>query len=230
MYSVSSGSFSIDLFRPIAKKDQIGNHYSAIRTAYEVPCPQQALPDTVGTPALSVSGLLIVASLYFSCSGPPWGPRGIQVVYPVIVTPTTTGALQTGDAKPDSEVSFYGRAHPSIRLPLPTEHPTMPGNSAYARAGVLVSQMTTEEKENVIHGWPGLCVGNTGALSLYFTGGPVGIRGQELVSPFRGHNPSPGQPGTRSSCIGTVGPRATSTTPRASTWTLGPVAGPVGRN
>lgn len=61
----------------------------------------------------------------------------------------------------------------------------MPGNSAYARAGVLVSQMTTEEKENVIHGWPGLCVGNTGALSLYFTGGPVGIRGQELVSPFR---------------------------------------------
>jgi len=50
--------------------------------------------------------------------------------------------------------------------------------------------MTTDELVNLTRGWPGPCVGNTGAVprlgipSLCFYDGPDGIRGQEFVSAF----------------------------------------------
>lgn len=50
--------------------------------------------------------------------------------------------------------------------------------------------MTVEEKVNLTRGFPGTCVGNTGAVprlgvpSLCFADGPDGIRGQEFVSAF----------------------------------------------
>ncbi|OIW24701.1 glycosyl hydrolase family 3 N terminal domain-containing protein [Coniochaeta ligniaria NRRL 30616] len=90
----------------------------------------------------------------------------------------------------DSETPFYGRSPPVYPSPLANGTSSSAWTAAYARAKALVAQMTTEEKANVTHGWPGICVGNTGAVprlelpSLCFADGPDGIRGQEFVSAF----------------------------------------------
>jgi len=50
--------------------------------------------------------------------------------------------------------------------------------------------MTVEEKVNITHGWPGMCVGNSGAVprlgvpALCLSDAPDGVRGQEFVSAF----------------------------------------------
>ncbi|KAH8903664.1 beta-glucosidase 1 [Coniochaeta sp. PMI_546] len=87
-------------------------------------------------------------------------------------------------------IPFYGRSPPVYPSPVANGTSSGAWAAAYARARALVAQMTTEEKVNVTHGWPGTCVGNTGAVprlqlpSLCFADGPDGIRGQEFVSAF----------------------------------------------
>ena len=54
----------------------------------------------------------------------------------------------------------------------------------------MLAQLTLEEKVNVTHGFPGTCVGNSGAVSrlgwdpLCLSDAPDGIRGQEFTSAF----------------------------------------------
>ncbi|EJT78053.1 hypothetical protein GGTG_03156 [Gaeumannomyces tritici R3-111a-1] len=93
-------------------------------------------------------------------------------------------------AEKPSEVPYYGRS--------PPVYPTPPGNgnssrawtNAYRKAVTLVSKMTLEEKVNVTRGFPGQCVGNSGAVPrlgvapICFADGPAGLRGQEFVSAF----------------------------------------------
>jgi beta-glucosidase len=101
---------------------------------------------------------------------------------------TTVGAFTTA-ARP-SESDHNGLSPPVYSSPAANGTSSKAWASAHAQARSLVAQMTTAEKVNVTHGWPGSCVGNTGAVPrvgvppLCFADGPAGIRGQEFVSAF----------------------------------------------
>ncbi|KAK4187432.1 putative beta-glucosidase M [Podospora australis] len=89
-----------------------------------------------------------------------------------------------------SELPLYGLSPPVYPSPTGNGSTSVQWSSAYAMAHALVSQMTVEEKVNITHGWPGICVGNTGEVprlgipALCFADAPDGIRGQEFVSAF----------------------------------------------
>lgn len=61
---------------------------------------------------------------------------------------------------------------------------------AYEKAHALVAQLTLDEKSNLTRGYPGSCVGNTGAVPRFgikpicFADAPDGIRGTDFVSAF----------------------------------------------
>ncbi|ORY19231.1 beta-glucosidase-related glycosidase [Clohesyomyces aquaticus] len=89
-----------------------------------------------------------------------------------------------------SEVPLYGQSPPVYPTPNGKGSSNAEWSSSYARAKALVAQMTLDEKSNMTHGFPGKCVGNTGAVTrlnippLCFADAPDGIRGQEFVSAF----------------------------------------------
>ncbi|KAK5651389.1 hypothetical protein OQA88_12546 [Cercophora sp. LCS_1] len=95
-----------------------------------------------------------------------------------------------GGGNAPSEVPYYGRS-PAV-YPCPVANGTSSARWATSskNARDLVSKMTVDEMVNMTHGWPGLCVGNTGAVprlgipSLCFYDGPDGLRGQEFASAF----------------------------------------------
>ncbi|PSN64107.1 beta-glucosidase-related glycosidase [Corynespora cassiicola Philippines] len=90
----------------------------------------------------------------------------------------------------ESEVPLYGQSPPIYPSPVGDGSSSSSWASAYERARALVAQLTLEEKVNVTRGFPGRCVGNTGAVTrlnippICFADAPDGIRGQEFVSAF----------------------------------------------
>ncbi|KAK3682270.1 glycoside hydrolase superfamily [Podospora appendiculata] len=102
---------------------------------------------------------------------------------------TTQATPHNSTAWPPSELPYYGRSPPVY--PSPPANGSSPlWAAAHARAQNLTSQLTLPELVNLTRGFPGPCVGNTGAVprlsipSLCFYDGPSGIRGQEFVSAF----------------------------------------------
>lgn len=96
----------------------------------------------------------------------------------------------TSAAPSPSEPDYNGLSPSVYPSPAANGTSTKAWAAAYVKAKHLLAQMTTAEKVNITHGWPGSCVGNTGAVSrlgvppLCFADGPAGIRGQEFVSAF----------------------------------------------
>ncbi|KAK0743053.1 glycoside hydrolase family 3 protein [Schizothecium vesticola] len=92
--------------------------------------------------------------------------------------------------KGPSELPYYGRSPPVYPSPIANGTSNNLWATAYHEAHDLVAQMTVDEMVNLTRGFPGPCVGNTGAVprlaipSLCFYDGPSGLRGQEFVSAF----------------------------------------------
>ncbi|KAK1836738.1 putative beta-glucosidase M [Podospora conica] len=92
--------------------------------------------------------------------------------------------------KGPSELPYYGRSPPVYPSPIANGTSNELWATAYQEAHALVAQMTVDEMVNLTRGFPGPCVGNTGAVprldipSLCFYDGPSGLRGQEFVSAF----------------------------------------------
>ncbi|KAI1082746.1 glycosyl hydrolase family 3 N terminal domain-containing protein [Whalleya microplaca] len=110
----------------------------------------------------------------------------------LLLTLTGFGAAQTTGTPPanESDSQFYGQSPPVYPCPVANGTTSQAWANAFSRATKLVSQMTVEEVVNITNGWPGQCIGNTGAVPrlgvppLCLADGPSGVRGQEFVSGF----------------------------------------------
>ncbi|KAI0002806.1 beta-glucosidase-related glycosidase [Xylariaceae sp. FL0662B] len=89
-----------------------------------------------------------------------------------------------------SDDQFYGQSPPVYPSPIGNGTTNSRWALAYQRAKALTGQMTLEEKTNITRGFPGTCVGNSGAVPrlgvppLCFSDAPDGVRGLEYVSAF----------------------------------------------
>ncbi|KAK3332323.1 glycoside hydrolase superfamily [Cercophora scortea] len=158
--AAASGGFLFP--SPFLALDQIS---FSIQGALSLLCAVTWLCAAAGQDALSTAG-----------PGPGPGPGAAQVAHDPIVWPP-------------SELPYYGRSPPVY--PSPPANGSSPlWAAAHARAHNLTAQLTLPELLNLTRGFPGPCVGNTGAVprlsipSLCFYDGPSGIRGQEFVSAF----------------------------------------------
>ncbi|KAJ4392661.1 hypothetical protein N0V85_006899 [Neurospora sp. IMI 360204] len=108
---------------------------------------------------------------------------------PLCSLPSTTQHHESNRQHP-SELPYYGLSPPIYPTPLANGTSSSRWSSAYQHALALTSQMTPFELQNLTRGYPGPCVGNTGAIPrlsippLCFYDGPTGVRGQELASAF----------------------------------------------
>lgn len=136
--------------------------------------------------ALSSLVLLVVHLSSWNCGTPSETGEMRSLLCSCLVSAAAIpAAAATAPADP-----YHNLSPPIYPSPVSNGTSSHAWASAYARAKSLVDQMTTEEKANLTHGWPGICVGNTGAVPrlhippLCFADGPDGIRGQEFVSAF----------------------------------------------
>ncbi|KAK3401792.1 glycoside hydrolase superfamily [Sordaria brevicollis] len=127
----------------------------------------------------AVSLLLCTAALLQSCN-------------PSLLSPAHDIASQTQGQQHEhpSELPYYGLSPPFYPTPIANGSSSVGRSRAYQHALALTSKMTLLELQNLTRGYPGPCVGNTGAVprlhipSLCFYDGPSGLRGQELASAF----------------------------------------------
>ncbi|CCC09733.1 hypothetical protein SMACR_03290 [Sordaria macrospora] len=108
--------------------------------------------------------------------------------------PSSTTSSKSQHHEPNgqhpSEVPYYGLSPPFYPTPVANGTSSSRWSSAYQHALSLTSQMTPFELQNLTRGYPGPCVGNTGAIPrfsippLCFYDGPSGVRGQEFASAF----------------------------------------------
>lgn len=124
----------------------------------------------------AVSLLLCTATSLQSCSSSP--------------PPVDAASEAQAQGQYPSELPYYGLSPPFYPTPLANGTSSSRWSSAYQHALALTSQMTPFELQNLTRGYPGPCVGNTGAIPrfsiplLCFYDGPSGVRGQELASAF----------------------------------------------